>query len=79
MANSSITKLRIPDEWRSRWENISPQDYQLVLMEYNRQILDELIEIKEMVGVIRGYILFFVVLTILSMILWFFIGFVLTY
>lgn len=61
------TGLYVPDEVRERWSLIKPEDYELLNAEHLRQIYDLQLRTTNAVESIKGWVVFFGVITILGM------------
>ena len=68
---NDIDKFHIPTEWKIRWGEILPEEYPLVMLEYNFVLLNEIQQMQKTMNSIKNGMIFFVILTVIGLLLGF--------
>jgi len=64
-------KFQIPTDWKKHWEDIPPEDYPLVMLEYNLVLLNEIDQMQKTMNTIKNGVNFFIIVTVIGLLLGF--------
>ena len=68
---NDINKFQIPTDWKKHWEDIPPEDYPLVMLEYNLVLLNEIDQMQKTMNTIKNGVNFFIIVTVIGLLLGF--------